>query len=619
MELVPCPKCGAFNDGSATECAQCHSPMDAEPDAAAAAPIAFAFVEPPPEPEPPPPEAAVDDAPAPFEASPEIQARIDGLEAQIASRPTLPGNYIQLSKVYVEARRNDLAAAVLERLLAVDPGNAYVRHKHAQLTGVPEAAAAAPAAATVARAASSAPAARASAAPVRGGQAVSFQAGIAQRPSAAPVSNMMRRMPPRTKAIAAGTLALVLALAAVKVWVFPDTRVLVSGDLRAYAPAWSPNGKLLAFALDDGHGPHLAVYDFKAGSYRPLASAAVYDARSIAWSPDGMKIAYASAGTGDDYGEAVYVVDVASGQSKRLAAGTAPVWAAGGDSILMTCGPERPASMDDYAEMDWTPRFCTVNAVTGDVKRGAAITDYGMAVSPLVQKALSEKSRETATAAAAVPVSTGDGEFQDMTQRVAEGNARNIAQGSHNLSSELHARQYMEKRKASRDAARLPYTGDLMVTDIGSGSVVQVTQDGQAAYGTWTPDGSRILFAANGSSGIEMWTMNADGSDRRLVVPGSIRIADPSSVTMSQDGHDVFFIAPVAGDPGLAKLMTGESPADLHVLRVGERTPRRLENKHPFKQRFAVSPDGKRVAYEVLQGVTMMGGAQKSELWLMKR
>src|SRR4051812_14823913 len=161
MELVPCPKCGAFNDGSATECAQCHSPMDAEPDAAAAAPIAFAFVEPPPEPEPPPPEAAVDDAPAPFEASPEIQARIDGLEAQIASRPTLPGNYIQLSKVYVEARRNDLAAAVLERLLAVDPGNAYVRHKHAQLTGVPEAAAAAPAAATVARAASSAPAARA--------------------------------------------------------------------------------------------------------------------------------------------------------------------------------------------------------------------------------------------------------------------------------------------------------------------------------------------------------------------------------------------------------------------------------------------------------------------------
>src|SRR5436190_279107 len=117
MELVPCPKCGAFNDGSVTECTQCHSPMDAEPDAAAAA---------------------------------------------------------------------------LERLLAIDPGNAYVRHKHAQLTGVPEAAVAAPAAA-------SAPAPRPSASSARGGQTVTFQAGLAQRPAAAPVGNMMRRITGRTK------------------------------------------------------------------------------------------------------------------------------------------------------------------------------------------------------------------------------------------------------------------------------------------------------------------------------------------------------------------------------------------------------------------------------------
>jgi len=618
MELVPCPRCGAFNDGTAAECAQCHSPMDAEPDAAAATPIAFAPVEAPPEPEPPPPaEEPAPEARAPFEATPEARARIDAIESQIAARPALPGNYIQLSKVYVEAGRSDLAAQALERLLAIDPGNAYVRHKHAQLTGVPESRASAPAAApapvTTTAAARPAPAA------VRGGQTATFQAGMAQRPAAAPVTNVMRRATGRTKAIVAGAAALVLAVAAVKVFVFPDTRVLVTGDLRASSPAWSPNGKLLAFVLDDGHGARLAVYDFKAGAYRPLGAASVWDSRGIAWSPDSTKIAYTSAGGDGDFGEAVHVVDVASGQGRRLAAGSAPLWTAGGDSILMTCGPDRQAAMDEAAEMDWTPRFCTVNAVTGDVKRGAAVTDYAMTVSPLVQKALSEKPRETETAAAAVPVATGDGEFQDMTQRLAESNSRNFGQASHNLSSELRARQYMDKRKAGRDAARLPYTGDLVVTDIGSGSAVQVTQDGQAAYASWTPDGSRILFAANGTSGIEIWTMNADGGDRRMVVPGSIRIADPSSVTMSQDGREVFFIAPVPGDPALARLMTGESPADLHVLRAGERVPRRLENKHPFKQRFAVSPDGRRVAYEVLQDVKMMGGAQKSELWLLKR
>jgi Tol biopolymer transport system component len=218
-----------------------------------------------------------------------------------------------------------------------------------------------------------------------------------------------------------------------------------------------------------------------------------------------------------------------------------------------------------------------------------------------------------------VTVRSGDGAFQDMAQSVAESNATNFAQGSRNLSRELQARQYTERRKAGRDAARLPYAADVVVTDIGSGSAVQITKDGQGAYASWTPDGSRILFATSGPSGIEMWTMNADGGDRRMVVPGSVKIADPSSVTMSQDGRDVFFIAPVPGDAALSKIMTGESPADLHVVRAGEKEARRLSNRHPFKQRFAVSPDGKRIAYEVLQNVTMMGGAQKSEIWLLKR
>lgn len=618
MELVPCPKCGAFNDSGAAECSQCRSPMDAEPEAASA-PIALAPIEEPPAPAGEPMEPP---APAAFEAPPEVLARIERLESEISAKPSAPAGYIQLAKVYAEAHRKDLAVAALERLLAIDPANAFARHKRAQLTGVPEAsvpvpgvaAPTAPAAATT-----KAPSARPSAGPVRGGQTASFQTGVAQRPAAVPVNNMMRRMTGRTKAIIGGSVALVVLLAAAKVWFFPDARVLVTGELRAYAPVWSPSGKYLAFMLDDGRGARLAVYDFKAGSYRPLVAASVWDARGIAWSPDGTKIAYTAEGGGEDGGEAVHVVDVASGQSRKLAAGSAPLWSAGGESILMTCGPERAAAMDDYADVDWTPRFCTVDAVTGSVKRGTAVAEYGMTISPLVLKALSEKSAETASAAASRPASSGDGEFQDMAQSVAESNATNFAQGSRNLSRELRSRQYMDRKKAGRDAARLPYGADLVVTDISSGRAVEVTSDGQAAYASWTPDGSRILFATNGTSGIEMWTMNADGGDRRMVVPGSIKIADPSAVTMSQDGRDVFFIAPVPGDPGLSKLMTGESPADLHVVRVGEKTARRLENRHPFKQRFAVSPDGKRIAYEVLQDVKMMGGAQRSEIWLMRR
>jgi Tol biopolymer transport system component len=624
VELAPCPKCGAFTDSSATECAECHAPLDAEPDPGAAPSIALAPIESPPEP-PPPEEPTIEEGPAPFEAPPAVQAKIDQLESEIAQKPKAPAFYIQLAKIYADGQRKDLAIATLERLLAVDPTNTYVRHKHAQLTGVPEAGpAATPAGAPAASAGGTAarPASgvtRPASGVTRGGQTVSFQAGMAQRPASAPIPNVMRGMSQRTKAIIGGAVALVLVIVAAKIWIFPDTVVLATGDFRAFAPSWSPTGKHLAFLVNDGHSTRIAVYDFKAGSYRALAPVSAWDSHGLAWSPDGLKIAYTAEG-GEDGEGAVHVLDVASGQTRRVAAGTGPMWDASGQSLLMTCGPERPTTMDEYTEVDWTPRYCTADAVTGTVKRGAAVADYyGAHVSPLLGKALSEKYAETAATTTAVSVKSGDGAFQDMAQSVAESNATNFAEGSRNLSRELQARKYMERRKAGRDVSRLPYSVDVVVTDVGSGRATQITNDGAAAYATWTPDGSRILYATNGASGIEMWTMNADGGDRRMVVPSTVKIADPSAVTMSQDGRDVFFIAPVPGDPGLSKIMTGESPADLFVVRAGDKQARRLENKHPFKQRFAVSPDGKRIAYEVLQNVTMMGGAQRSEIWLLKR
>ena len=112
--------------------------------------------------------------------------------------------------------------------------------------------------------------------------------------------------------------------------------------------------------------------------------------------------------------------------------------------------------------------------------------------------------------------------------------------------------------------------------------------------------------------------MREDGGDRRSVLKG-VNVADPSSVRLSPDGKYVFFVAPVEGDPAVAKLMTGEEPADLHEAPVGGGEARRLSNKHSFKHRFAVSPDGKRIAYEVLQDVKMLSGEGKSEIWLMNR
>lgn len=112
--------------------------------------------------------------------------------------------------------------------------------------------------------------------------------------------------------------------------------------------------------------------------------------------------------------------------------------------------------------------------------------------------------------------------------------------------------------------------------------------------------------------------MNADGTGRQLAFKG--RLADPPAAQLTADGRYVLFVAPVEANEGVAKLMTGESPEDLHIARVGSSTAKRLANRHPFKQRYAVSPDGRRIVYEVLADpgtLTQPGG--RSELWMMRR
>jgi hypothetical protein len=617
MELAACPSCGAFSDSEAATCSECGVPF---PEDAAAVPVlslAPLPAEPVADVEPAQPGSAGAAFPPPaFEASPETLSRIDDLEAQIAKKPQAPALYLQLSKVYAEAQRMDLATGVVERFLAVDPGNAYMRHKLAQLTGTPEAvkapAAVAPAAAAAARAAAPS-------------GTVSFQAGLAQRPAAPSLPHRGPSLWSRYKVPVIGVLAVLAAATAVKLWFFPSTRLLVSGNFRAHSPVWAPNSKQVAFLIDGDKGTQLAVYDLGEKRFRSLGPASAWDARSFSWSPDGTRIAYTARGDGEEeWGEAVKVVDVASGRASVVAAGSGPAFTADGQSLLMTCSPDRPAVYDEdtYASTDWTPRFCTVPATGGTASRGAAAEGGGV-VSPLLQKALYERWAEEDVAPSApserLPGGATAAGADEFTEAVIAGGARNLAEANRDMSREVSARKHMERRKSARGAEKLPYAAEILVGDIGGGDPVVLGGGGRHAFPAWTPDGERIQFATDGAQGIEIWTMNAQGGDRKLALGHGLKTVDPSSVTLSHDGKYVFFVAAVPGDPGVAKMMTGESPADLFEARVGAKEATRLTNTHPFKQRFAVSPDGKYVVYEVLQDLKLIEGAQKSELWLMRR
>ena len=499
----------------------------------------------------------------------------------------------------MDAKRSDLAAAVLERGLALEPNNVYFRHKLAQVTGRPE-----PKAAVAGPPAADRPEAR------------------APRPAATPARSRAGRLP-RNRAIALAAALLAVAIG-VKLAVFPSTKRLVAGDFRAFAPVWSPTGKHFAFLIQDARGSHLAVFDLGRGEHRVAGEVPMADTDAFSWSPDGKRIAYVGPGTEQEWMGAIRIYDVGSGESKALAPGSSPRWRTGG-SLLAVCGPERPAAFDGDSEgydggasYDWQNRFCRIDADSGAVTRTALAADYGMALSPLIDRVVFERYAETAEAESAPPASTGgDGEFQDMADAIVAGKARNVAEGARDLNRELEARKYMQKRKAARGAGRVPDV-EVFAADVDRGEPVRLSAAGEAAYPSWTAAGDRILYAANGPAGVEFWTMREDGGDRQPVLTG-VKVADPSSVRLSPDGKHVFFVATVEGDPALAKLMTGEEPADLHVAPVGGGAARRLSNKHSFKHRYAVSPDGKRIAYEVLQDVKMLSGEGKSEIWLMNR
>jgi hypothetical protein len=616
MEFVPCPACGSFNLSSAKECQDCHAVIPEEAESPAASPLAVAPSEPPKADDAPPPEAPRQVAP-PFEAPPDVRAKVDQLEAEILKKPSARALYLQLAQIYVNSKRPDLAAETIERCLAFEPSNAYLRHRLGQILGQPPAPQGAPAEPsslpplpTSTVRASTATATPGTPRPAASGRTVAVHAF--SRPQAPPVPNMLGGLSRKKKLGIAASLAVVALVLVVKLWLFPSTRCLVTGNFRAYAPAWSPTGKHVAFLMQDEQATRLGLYDLGKNTFRAVAPVTGGGSHEFSWSPDGTKLAYAAPRSVNDWQQAVFVVDINGGQPKMVAVGSTPDWALDGRTLVMVCPPEG----ESFSEDDWGGRYCEVNIETGALQRDALKFQYGAAVSAVQQAVVFEQSPpgvvEQAVEQAA---SAGQAQFEQLVDNVTAGRARNVAEGHRDLSRELEARQYAKRREAAMTAEHLPYASDVFVADLATGMPRAVAS--QSAFPSWTEEGARILFATNGATGLDFCTIKPDGTDRQIVLSG-IKGVDPYTVQLSSNGRYVFFVAAVPGNEGVAKLMTGETPADLHVAAVGARSAKRLENKHPFKQRYAVSPDGKRIVYEVFQDVKMLTGAGKSELWLMR-
>jgi TolB protein len=102
------------------------------------------------------------------------------------------------------------------------------------------------------------------------------------------------------------------------------------------SPAWSPDGRKIAYVSFEGGNSNIYVQDIITGS-RQLISARKGINGAPAFSPDGSKLAVALSYVGNPE---IYVIDLASHNETRitdnLAIDTEPVWAPDGQSIYFT-------------------------------------------------------------------------------------------------------------------------------------------------------------------------------------------------------------------------------------------------------------------------------------------
>jgi len=109
-------------------------------------------------------------------------------------------------------------------------------------------------------------------------------------------------------------------------------RPLIHDASHKLDPAWSPDGRALAFASDRGGKLDLWIHDFGAGADRQLTH---FDGAAVspAWSRDGRRVAFLSQNGG------LHVADAASGETRRLYDDLwepgKPSWSVDGKTIVL--------------------------------------------------------------------------------------------------------------------------------------------------------------------------------------------------------------------------------------------------------------------------------------------
>jgi Tol biopolymer transport system component len=141
---------------------------------------------------------------------------------------------------------------------------------------------------------------------------------------------------------------------------------------------------------------------------------------------------------------------------------------------------------------------------------------------------------------------------------------------------------------------------DLVTLDADATTYRDLTPGRQTFYasdqdGSWSPDGSRLVFTSHRDSNVatEIYVMDADGSDQR-------RLTNDGPNGVQSTSAEVFDRAPVWSPSGgtIAYLKSVRGAVDVWLMRPDGSDQRQLTSDGGNKGSLAWSPDGARVTYE---------------------
>jgi Tol biopolymer transport system component len=311
-------------------------------------------------------------------------------------------------------------------------------------------------------------------------------------------------------------------------------------------PAFSPDGRFIAFRSNRDSG---GIFVMEAGGEN--VKKVSDQGFNPAWSPDGRTIAYATEATANPAGRntnsVLWVVDVTTGERREVSDTDAmqPSWSPDGrriavwsvdggrrllKSVAVDSGEATPVFDSDPTVMYWNPVWASEGWLFFSSNESGAMTIGRVRVDASGRAAGPRETLVTPAAWAgqlAVSLDARRIAYQSVTSRWTLWRSdfdpvRGAAAPPVQLMSGALS---VGQMGVSADGATLAFTNqgtaaneDIFTIDRDGRRLRQLTDDAARDRGpSWSPDGARVLFYSNRRGPYEIWSVNPDGSDLRVV------------------------------------------------------------------------------------------------------